>query len=78
MEPQIWIPTSENLPQFPPMSATPENAEAAPKDGLVIEGRLGARRSGNSLRRDATAAFFRPTHSIFPLQDSGFARIWNP
>jgi hypothetical protein len=37
MKPQIWIPASEkiNLPQFSPMSATPENAEATPKDGLV-------------------------------------------
>ena len=37
IKPQIWIPTREKIriPPFPPMSATPENAEATPKNGLV-------------------------------------------
>ena len=44
----------------------------------AAEERLGARRSGNGLRRDATATFCWTIGSICALQDSDILCNWNP
>ena len=43
----------------------------------AVEGRLGARRSGNGLRRDATATFCWTIGSICALWDSDIPCNWN-
>ncbi len=44
----------------------------------AAEERLGARRSGNGLRRDATATLCWTIGSICALQDSDILCNWNP